>query len=95
MIYGYSVNDLAGPEYRGIRDPHLAALGRYRNPPLYLWRVFGPRFESLRSLAGRPAKGSYLYKLDENYFRNPAALRVMQEAPYGRAGSPVTVRCSE
>lgn len=72
VVYGFTLNDIEGPSYRRFplppsRKPKVVA----RNPS-YLLRILIPRWNYLRDFV-LPAKGSYIFELDENYFRNPAA----------------------
>jgi lysophospholipase L1-like esterase len=70
LVYGYTLNDIEGTAYR--RSAQWADPRRFARAPLVLWRILGPRFDSLRELVLAP-RGSYSFELDENYFRNPEA----------------------
>ncbi len=67
IVYGWTHNDLEGAAYRRTRPA-------VPNPPsaLLLVRWAGARWSSLRDLF-RPGSDSYVYELDENYFRNTDA----------------------
>ncbi len=84
LIYGFTVNDIEGPDYRETRDKEVFQLDRFRRSPFRLWAILGPRWESLRA-AFWPAPGSYVDELDENYFRNPEAWRLLVNS-IGRMG---------
>lgn len=79
IVYGYTLNDIEGPAYRRSVDWSFVDPGRFARHPLYLWRLLGPRFASLRELAFAP-RGSYSFELDENYFRNPEAWQGVLES---------------
>jgi hypothetical protein len=72
LVYGYTLNDVEGPAYRRSVDFGSIDPRRHATAPLRLWRLLGPRFDSLRELVLAP-RGSYSFELDENYFRNPEA----------------------
>ncbi len=72
IVYGYTLNDIEGDKYRRSRAaPYIDLVGSSRSP-VYLWRFLGPRFLSLSELVWTPV-GSYVYELEDNYFRNPEA----------------------
>ena len=52
-------------------------------------RLLGPRFASLRELLLAP-RGSYSFELDENYFRNEAAVAHLHASLDELAGSELT-----
>jgi lysophospholipase L1-like esterase len=72
LVYGYTLNDVEGPSYRRSVAFERIDPRRFAAAPLALWRMLGPRFDSLRELLFAP-RGSYSFELDENYFRNPEA----------------------
>lgn len=76
VIYGYTLNDIQGPAWREPPPGYLAMRRARRaasaRSPFHLWRVVEPRLASLRELVA-PPPGSFVWALDENYFRNPAA----------------------
>jgi lysophospholipase L1-like esterase len=72
LVYGYTLNDVEGPAYRRSADFAWIDPRRHAAAPLRLWRLLGPRVDSLRELVWAP-RGSYSFELDENYFRNPEA----------------------
>jgi lysophospholipase L1-like esterase len=79
IVYGYTLNDVEGPDYRRSVDWSFIDPRAYDDSPLRLWRLLGPRFASLRELLLAP-RGSYSFELDENYFRNEPALRGVHAA---------------
>jgi lysophospholipase L1-like esterase len=79
VIYGYTLNDIEGKEYRRTADTGFTGPLAFSDSPLYVWRYLGPRLNSLRELLGSPPR-SYRFELDENYFRNPEAWREVLEA---------------
>lgn len=68
IIYGYTSNDIEGPYYRKSRKDGPT---QWMTPSLFFnlignqWNYFGDLFWH--------RKGSYLWELDDNYFRNPQA----------------------
>ena len=84
LVYGFTVNDIEGPDYRETRDLKIFQVDRFRRSPLRLWTILGPRWESLRA-AFWPAPKSYIDELDENYFRNPKAWKLLATS-IGRMG---------
>lgn len=74
VVYGYTLNDLEGPDYRArvSREPPTWPL-----PPgpweSHLWAYLEPRIASLREAIAPPAD-SYVAELDDNYFENPEAV---------------------
>jgi hypothetical protein len=70
IAYGWTYNDIEGPSYRET------GVDGWWNPghdsASYLMRWIQPRWQSIRDTF-LPGPGSYVYELDENYFRNPAA----------------------
>jgi lysophospholipase L1-like esterase len=72
VIYGHTLNDIEGPSYRKTRDDSFLHSLQFRHSSIYLVRVLGPRWLSLRELI-HPPEGSYIHELDDNYFRNPDA----------------------
>lgn len=68
MVYGWTVNDLEGPNYR-------RTLESFRPPGRSLLvNLLRERWEYARDIFW-PSPTSYLGELDENYFHNPAAWR--------------------
>jgi lysophospholipase L1-like esterase len=78
VIYGWTMNDIWGPEYRSFERPqgsgeqYRAVYERYSRSPSYLLRVLWPRWVSFNELF-RPSPLSYVAELRHNYFDNPAA----------------------
>lgn len=70
LIYGFTVNDIEGPHYRRFERTYTMA-DEERGGSLLLGLV-RQRWRYTRELMW-PAPGSYVYELDENYFRNAAA----------------------
>ncbi len=68
VVYGFTVNDIEGPFYR---KPRVEVQQR-RGTPLRLINLLVQQWIGLRNLVWHPP-GSYLWELDENYFRNPQA----------------------
>jgi lysophospholipase L1-like esterase len=79
LIYGFTVNDIEGPDYRESRDMKVFEVDRFQRSPFRLWAILGPRWASLRDRFW-PERGSYLYELDDNYFRNPKAWQLLAES---------------
>jgi lysophospholipase L1-like esterase len=76
VVYGFTLNDIEGPAYRETRDRLFYDQRRFLDSRSYLWRLVGPRWASLRELV-HPPKGSYIYELNENYFRNARAWELL------------------
>jgi lysophospholipase L1-like esterase len=77
IVYGFTVNDIKGPDYRADarpseavarRDQHL----RFAESPSYLLRSVWPRWLTLRDLVFRPP-GSLGHEIHSNFFENPPA----------------------
>ena len=74
VIYGYTANDIEGRAYRNSRNQ-----GRPDwMTPSRLLNLLGSQWDYLRDIF-RPAKGSYTWELDDNYFRNPPAWKAWQD----------------
>jgi lysophospholipase L1-like esterase len=73
VVYGFTLNDLEGDHYRRSQvDPEdFSELFRTRWK-LQLWGVLAPRVQGHLD-ALWPRRGSGVWELDDNYFRNPAA----------------------
>lgn len=92
VVYGFTLNDIQGPAWRDPPPAYLAMRRARRaasaRSPLHLWRIVEPRIASLRELLA-PPPGSFVWALDENYFRNPAAwsglVSVLQDLADGQA----------
>ena len=68
IVYGFTINDLEGNAYRKSRiDKPWAA-----TTPSRLLNLFIDQWNYFRDLFWH-APGSYLWELDDNYFRNPLA----------------------
>jgi lysophospholipase L1-like esterase len=67
IVYGFTHNDIEGRAYRRSVEPVWGL-----RSPLHLVRWAAPRWRELRDTV-YPDPSSYLYELDENYFRNPEA----------------------
>jgi lysophospholipase L1-like esterase len=67
VVYGWTTNDIEGPFYRKSFEKETRSQSRS-----HLVRWLSPRWRELRHYVS-PEKGSYLWELDDNYFRNPAA----------------------
>lgn len=74
VVYGANVNDVEGEHY-------AASFPRRAGPSMgsVLWQIVGPRLVRIAELVW-PPPGSYLYELDENYFRNPPAWQAFEAA---------------
>ncbi len=77
IVYGCTINDIEGPDYRRSFSKlaiHLQArrLEWFDDSPSYLVRLAWPRIQSLRDLLTAP-KGSHLFEVLDNYFDNPKA----------------------
>lgn len=77
IVYGFTVNDIKGPDYvsdarpaeaQARRDEHL----RFADSPSYLLRSVWPRWLTLRDLVFRPP-GSLGHEIHHNFFENPPA----------------------
>jgi lysophospholipase L1-like esterase len=79
VVYGYTLNDIEGKDYRRSADPGFTGPLAAWQSPVYAWRYLRPRLNSLRELLGSP-RGSYSFELDDNYFRNPEAWQDVQDA---------------
>jgi len=79
VIYGYTLNDIGGKNYRRSADTGFTGPVAFWQSPVYVWRYLGPRFNSLRELLWSPPR-SYSFELDENYFRNPEAWQEVLDA---------------
>jgi len=84
ILYGYTVNDIEGPNYRASVDPNNRLMGDLSREEtarngLYVTTFFRTHLYSLRELVW-PPKGSYIHELDDNYFDNPAALTALDNA---------------
>ncbi len=66
IVYGFTINDLEGlPGYRKTTDAEKSA-----PLPLAIWNLAKLGYASLRDITW-PSRSSYLYELNENFFRNP------------------------
>lgn len=74
VIYGYTANDIEGRAYRNSRSQERPD---WRTPSRLL-NLLGSQWDYLRDIF-RPAKGSYTWELDDNYFRNPPAWKAWQD----------------
>jgi lysophospholipase L1-like esterase len=78
VVYGFTPNDILGPDYREGSPEEKAALEawihRFDDSPSLLLRTLWPRLVLTRS-ALWPLPGTYEYALEQNYFHNPPALR--------------------
>jgi len=78
IVYGWTVNDIEGPDYRRVgaeeRATYLALVNRFESSRSALLRLVWPRLVVLWS-AFEPMSGSYEYELHDNYFENPEAWR--------------------
>lgn len=79
FIYGWNVNDIEGPDYRGTLDKKVFRRDRFERSPFRSWAILGPRWASLRDRFW-PERGSYVYELDDNYFHNPKAWKMMTDS---------------
>jgi len=77
IVYGFTVNDIKGPDYvadtrpaeaQARRDEHL----RFADSASYLLRSVWPRWLTLRDLVLRPP-GSLGHEIHHNFFENPPA----------------------
>ena len=73
VVYGYSLNDIAGPRYRHSLDRDYARSLFQNDSPSHLWRWLRPRWLAFQEVIFAP-RGTFAFELDENYFRNPEAL---------------------
>jgi lysophospholipase L1-like esterase len=84
VLYGYTLNDIEGPNYRASMDETNRIVGDLsreetaRNA-LYVTTFFRTHFYSLRELVW-PPRGSYMWELDDNYFDNPPAITALDNA---------------
>jgi lysophospholipase L1-like esterase len=67
IVYGWTHNDIEGPDYRKTSSPRAPSVSN-----LLVEAFARERFDSLRDLIS-PGPDSYVTELDENYFRNEAA----------------------
>ena len=73
IVYGFTINDLEGlPGYR-----QTTPLNSAKPSPSVAWNLAQEGWRSLRDLVS-PARGSYLYELNENFFNNPEVWRSFQ-----------------
>jgi lysophospholipase L1-like esterase len=72
VVFGFTLNDLENEHYRRASADLQAVAIDLSQSRSYLWRVLAPRIGSIAEVLWAPA-GTYVYDLDENYFRNPAA----------------------
>lgn len=84
VVYGVTLNDLEGPNYRQLprlelRRAQEQRYRRYDGSRLYLLRMVWPRLLSLQELFF-PGAGTYLGELRDNYFHNPAVWRDFEGA---------------
>ena len=83
VVYGYTLNDIEGPEYRPAPRPerlaHRRQMARFERSPSALLRAVWPRLVLAWS-AFRPVRGSYERELADNYRENPAAWREVEAA---------------
>ena len=68
LIYGYTVNDIEGPFYRTSRKQGPLQW----TSPSRIVNLLGDQWSYFRDIFWH-APGSYLWELDDNYFRNPPA----------------------
>jgi lysophospholipase L1-like esterase len=68
VVYGASLNDIEGPHYRASFTVARGSVSVSST----LWQMLAPRVMNLAEGLW-PLPGSYVYDLDENYFRNEAA----------------------
>ncbi len=79
LVYGFTPNDIKGPEYEALGSEagaaeHLARHRRFADSPSFLLRSVWPRWVALSDLLFRPP-GSVGHEVHHNYFENPAAWR--------------------
>ncbi len=84
LVYGFTVNDIEGEQYRHSAEIETQIAQqvrylRYSYSPSYLLRFAWPRLLSLQELFS-PARGGYLNELLDNYLNNPAAWRDLEGA---------------
>lgn len=84
IVYGFTLNDIEGRPYRRSTasadgDAYLQNLRRFSDSPLYLLRGLWPRAMSLLTVL-HPPRGSYPWELNDNYFDNPTAWKVFDDA---------------
>jgi lysophospholipase L1-like esterase len=84
IVYGYTLNDIEGPAYRTSHDETSRLMGdltreQWAQGGSYVARFFRTRFYTLREQLW-PPMGSYVWELDDNYFRNPAAVDALDAA---------------
>ncbi|MGH0028205.1 MAG: SGNH/GDSL hydrolase family protein [Myxococcota bacterium] len=82
VVYGFTPNDIMGPDWvepsAETKRASEALRRRFDDSPSLLLRTIWPRLVMLRS-ALWPLPGTYEHTLEENYFRNPAAVRQLHE----------------
>lgn len=71
FIYGWTVNDIEGPNYRGMALK-CSDIGPAWRTPSRVVNLVGSQSDYLLDLFWH-LPGSYPWALDDNYFRNPAA----------------------
>ena len=86
VVYGFTVNDIENEHYRASRADLAEVAEFLAAQPWQLIRLFGPRLAGLIE-AFRPSKGTYVYELDDNYFRNPDAWQAVLGALDRLAGT--------
>jgi lysophospholipase L1-like esterase len=84
LVYGYTLNDIEGPEYRRTSEAASNVAGdlsREQDAPhgLRVLTFFRTHLYSMREMLW-PPRGSIVWELDDNYLRNPAALAVVDHA---------------
>ncbi len=77
VVYGYTLNDIEGPDYvstieRGSAAAKLERYRRFASSPSYLLRAVWPRLLALREIVLRP-RGTLEHDLRWNYGENEAA----------------------
>jgi len=76
IVYGWTVNDIDGPDYRSVtsedREAYHALVGRFEESRSRLLRLVWPRLVVLQN-SFEPLAGSYEYEVEDNYLRNPEA----------------------
>lgn len=87
-VYGFTLDDILGPDYRHSADPKFTSANSVRDSPSHLVRMLAPRLYSFYELALAPY-GSYSYELDENYLRNPQVTNLLRH-DFGRLEKGMT-----
>ncbi|MDP3940097.1 MAG: SGNH/GDSL hydrolase family protein [Deltaproteobacteria bacterium] len=76
IVYGFTLNDIEGKYYKPFVEKeqlgYIEAVQNAGRSRLYLARILGPRWASLRDLID-PPRDSYISELRFNYFENPEA----------------------